>query len=99
MSKELFTLDDGRQITVKQLAKELRISNSGARGRLKQSTDPDVVFRKVGKYIVTSNKQKRKPAFKKVESTTKESTKITKEVQKRMYFDPLGHWALINKWI
>jgi len=98
-TREIFTLDDGRKITATELAKELRMSNPGARVRLKQSSDPRDVFRRIGQSI-----NKKKPKGGVFAQSTPDNKQIntvrtTKEMKERMYFDPLGHWALINKCI
>lgn len=95
-TEEIFTLDDGQKITAKELAKKLRMSNPGARARLLASTDPKVVFRKKGQ---NTPAKKVKPPPQRKPKPVEKPEKVNKEVQKRMYFDTLGHWALINKWI
>ena len=100
-TEEIFILDDGQKITASQLAKELKMSNPGARVRLKQSSDPRDVFRRIGQSI-NKNKPKQKGGiFAQSRGVNKQITAMrsTKEMKERMFFDPLGHWALINKCI
>jgi hypothetical protein len=100
-TEQIFILDDGQKITASQLAKELRMSNPGARVRLKQSSDPRDVFRRIGQSI-NKNKPKQKGgvfAQSTVDNKQINTMRTTKEMKERMYFDPLGHWALINKCI
>ena len=96
-TEEIFILDDGQKITASQLAKELKMSNPGARVRLKQSSDPKDVFRRIGQSI-KKNKPKQKGGIF-AQSNKITPMRSTKEMKERMFFDPLGHWALINKCI
>lgn len=103
IAEEIFILDDGQKITASQLAKELRMSNPGARVRLKQSSDPRDVFRRIGQSI-NKNKPKSRVVYREagqkvINGSLIEQVRVTKEMKERMFFDPLGHWALINKCI
>lgn len=40
-----YTLDDGQEITTRQLADELGVTESAARNRLNRSSDPKKVFK------------------------------------------------------
>ena len=40
-----YILDDGQRVTSRQLAKQLGVTESAARNRLKRSTDPKKVFK------------------------------------------------------
>tara|TARA_R110001592_G_scaffold270435_2_gene536901 strand:+ start:2544 stop:2789 length:246 start_codon:yes stop_codon:yes gene_type:complete len=40
----IYTLDDGQEITVRQLARKLKVTESAARNRLNRHTNPDKVF-------------------------------------------------------
>ena len=51
---QLFTLDNGRKITVKELALCIDSSNACARARLNASSDPEVLFRVVRKMVKPS---------------------------------------------
>lgn len=141
--EKLFKLDDGRWVTPSDVAKVIGMSNSGARNRLKQSTDPEYVFRKHNTYITFPNtkkyrcsdgksrtlmdaslefgvpasvlksriKRKYKAGVKVIDiellkaplrekpkmNTKDEGRPSEKMIKDRMYFDPDGHWALINK--
>lgn len=39
-----YILDDGQEITVRQLARKLQVTESAARNRLNRHTNPDKVF-------------------------------------------------------
>lgn len=147
--QQKFILDDGRYVTPGEVAKEIRSSVSGARARLKKSSDPKYVFRKGRKSPYSKSKRRLKTfelsdgsvmtaddvsnkynielrvarsrlssgirdidKLKKPVRPHKKSNKYlnkkfeykkdykpSKEMEKRMFYDPLGHWKLINKYI
>jgi len=82
---KVYTLADGTQWTVDKLSEFLpNIKRSTLATRLSVTNDP----KKVLNPIVQNN-------------TTRERREdvvyVSKRIKKRMYYDPLGHWSLINK--
>jgi len=71
---KIYTLSDGKQYTVNQIAEITGSKRAAIYGRLHKSRDAEVVLR--------LPLERHVPVVK---------------ITGRMYFDPLGHWALFNK--
>ena len=131
-SFKTYTLDDLREITAPELAKQANIHIKTARNRLNRSTDPKELFKEATNannkgcfktYTLDDGSQWTIPQMAAETGLTRQAIasriyltkdpekvlskkrqihgfdvkRISAEMQERMFFDPLGHWALFNK--
>lgn len=81
-----YTLDDGSKWTAVSLADFLAKKYNTS---CKSTT--------AGGRLCTMNGNSKKIFSPLRESSSEEYNKVSKIIKDRMYFDPLGHWALLNK--
>jgi hypothetical protein len=77
----VYVLDDGSEWTTAKLAKHLDVMKATAAARLANSKDHKRVLAPVKRNEIDERNHK----------------KVSADMKKRMYFDPLGHWKLLNK--
>ena len=77
----VYVLDDGSEWTTAKLAKHLDVMKATAAARLANSKDHKRVLAPV----------------KRNEIDERNHRKVSAAMKERMYFDPLGHWKLLNK--
>ena len=76
----VYVLDDGSEWTTAKLAKHLDVKKTTAGARLANSRDPARVLAPVKRNDIDERNHR----------------KVSADMKKRMFFDPLGHWKLIN---
>lgn len=131
MSRRVYTLIDGTEVTALGLVEKTGVTIGTARARLNRSKDPEYVFKKSLKvrdeviYTLDDGSEWRVYDVMNVTSMSEATCKarlvkhtdpeivlkhrnvvddaescegkITDKMRERMFFDPLGHWALLNK--
>jgi hypothetical protein len=77
----IYTLDDGSEWRVYDVMNVTSMSEAACKARLAKHTDPEIVL-------------KHRKAGNGAEIC---DDKVMEKIGGRMFFDPLGHWALLNK--
>lgn len=89
LEDDVYTLDDGTTVTIKELAMKLRCSDAGARNRLNKYSNPKAVFAPMGKIPKRLKKVKKYMMADGIKYTIAELSSLTginpKTIRHRVY--------------